>query len=61
MDNNPPVVGDIVDYKGTIGVILNEDNEYYLIHWFQMESTWEYYKAYLNLNQFKKVASNGKV
>ena len=56
MNNNPPVVGDIVDYKGTIGAILNEDQERYFILWFGMESTWEYYKSYLNLSLFKKVS-----
>ena len=48
--------GDIVDYKGTIGIIVNEDEERIFIQWFQMESAWEYYKAYLNFYLFKKLS-----
>lgn len=59
-NNNPPVVGDIVEYNGSIGVILNEDQERYFIRWFNRDSTWEYYKGY-HRNLFKKVASNDKV
>lgn len=48
-------VGDIIKYQSSMGLIVKEEKEKYIISWFGLNGTWEYQKAY-HSRSFTKVS-----